>query len=106
MRNHVLVFVLLVLSSVQAFAQTAGLSPDAIKQIDSSAQQILQATGVPSASIAVVQDNKVIYLRAYGDARVEPKQAATPEMRYSVGSISKQFCSTAVLTAFCKSCSL
>jgi CubicO group peptidase (beta-lactamase class C family) len=61
------------------------------------AQQILQVTGVPSASIAVVVDNKVVYLHAYGDARVEPKVAASPEMRYSIGSISKQFCATAIL---------
>jgi CubicO group peptidase (beta-lactamase class C family) len=72
-------------------------SADAAKQVDAAADQALKATGVPSASVAVVVDNKVVYLHAYGDARVEPKLAAAPEMRYSIGSISKQFCSTAVL---------
>ena len=58
---------------------------------------MLATTGVPSASIAVVKDGKIAYLRAYGDAKLEPRVAATPQMRYSVGSISKQFTATAIL---------
>src|SRR5207253_121747 len=78
-------------------AQTTIWSADSAKQIDDIAQKVLQATGVPSASVAVVIDNKIAYAHAYGDARVEPKLAASPDMRYSIGSISKQFCATAVL---------
>src|SRR5208337_330041 len=53
--------------------------------------------GVPSASLAVVVGGKVAYLQAYGNARLEPRLAATPEMQYSVGSISKQFTAAAIL---------
>jgi D-alanyl-D-alanine carboxypeptidase len=52
---------------------------------------------VPSASVAVVKDGQVAYLKAYGDARVEPRVVAKPEMRYSIGSISKQFTAAAML---------
>lgn len=88
---------LLAVSPLFAQSPSAAWSSDSAKQIDDIAQKVLQATGVPSASVAVVVGDKIVYAHAYGDARVEPKLAAAPEMRYSIGSISKQFCSTAVL---------
>ncbi len=54
-------------------------------------------TGAPSMSIAIVRDGKTAYLRAYGKARLNPAAAATPEMRYSIGSVSKQFTAAALL---------
>lgn len=65
--------------------------------IDSAARAVLAATGAPSASIAVVRDGKIVYANAYGSARLDPPLAATPAMRYSIGSVSKQFTSTAIL---------
>ncbi len=61
------------------------------------ARQTLAATGVPSASIAIVQAGVIAYLQAYGDGRIEPRQPALPSMRYSIGSISKQFTAAAIL---------
>ena len=66
-------------------------------RIDSSALAALAATGAPSASIAVVRGGEIVYEHAYGDARIEPNTAATPAMRYSIGSVSKQFTATAIL---------
>jgi CubicO group peptidase (beta-lactamase class C family) len=45
----------------------------------------------------VVKGGKLVYTHAYGKARLEPANAATPEMRYSIGSISKQFTAAAIL---------
>ena len=77
------------------------ISPDLRSRIDSIASQVLEATGVPSASIAVVQHGKLVYTRAYGFARLASDSAsaipASPDMRYSIGSISKQFAATAIL---------
>jgi D-alanyl-D-alanine carboxypeptidase len=73
------------------------LSPDIKSKIDDTARQVLTATGVPSASISVVENGQVVYTHAYGDARVEPKLAASTTMRYGVGSISKQFTAAAIL---------
>lgn len=66
-------------------------------QIDAAAAKVLSSTGVPSASIAVVQDGKVAYVKAYGKARLEPVMAAEPSMQYSIGSVSKQFTAAAIL---------
>src|ERR1700674_4004339 len=73
------------------------LSPDRRQEIDHAASDVLSKTGVPSASVAIVKDGQISYLQAYGDARLEPRTAARPEMRYSIGSISKQFTATAIL---------
>jgi CubicO group peptidase (beta-lactamase class C family) len=65
--------------------------------IDKAAAEVLETTGAPGASVAVVRDGRIAYLRAYGVATIEPRTPATTEMRYSVGSISKQFTAAAVL---------
>jgi D-alanyl-D-alanine carboxypeptidase len=66
-------------------------------RIDRIAAQVLEQRGVPSASVAVVKGGKLVYTHAYGLARLEPKQEATAEMRYSIGSVSKQFTAAAIL---------
>lgn len=79
-----------------AHAQST-LSRELRQKIDQAANDVLTRTGVPSASIAIVKDGQTAYLQAYGDARLEPRTPARPEMRYSIGSISKQFTATAIL---------
>ena len=66
-------------------------------RIDRIASQVLEQTGVPSASIAIVQHGEIVYTHAYGNARLQPQVPATPAMRYSIGSISKQFTAAAIL---------
>ena len=67
------------------------------QKIDKVAHDALAKTGVPSASVAVVKDGQIAYLHAYGNARLEPETPAKPEMRYSIGSVSKQFTAAAIL---------
>jgi CubicO group peptidase (beta-lactamase class C family) len=95
MRRAFPCLLLLCLTAVGA-AQTQ-LAPDLRQKIDALAADTLVRTGVPSASVAVVKDGQIEYLHAYGDARLEPRNAAKPQMRYSIGSISKQFTATAIL---------
>src|SRR5690348_11308279 len=65
--------------------------------VDSIARQLLQSTGVPSATLAVVRNCVLTYANAYGSAKLEPTSPATANMRYAVGSISKQFTAVAAL---------
>ena len=90
-------FLYLVLLCATLASAQSQLASDLRQKIDKLAADALAKTGVPSASIAVVKDGQIAYLHAYGDARLEPRTAAKPEMRYSIGSISKQFTSTAIL---------
>ncbi len=92
--------ILLAAAAVQA--QTVNTLDPALKnRIDRIAQQVLEQTGVPSASLAVVKGGKLVYTHAYGSARLAtataPALPATPQMRYSIGSISKQFTAAAIL---------
>lgn len=73
------------------------IDPALRAQIDRIATQTLAQTGVPSASVAVVQHGKLVYTHAYGFARLDPRTPATPELRYSIGSVSKQFTAAAIL---------
>ena len=73
------------------------IDPALKARVDRIAAQVLEQRGVPSASIAVVKGGKLVYTHAYGKAHIAPDVAATPEMRYSIGSISKQFTAAAIL---------
>ena len=91
----------IVLASVAAQAQTINALDPAIRErVDRIATQVLEQTGVPSASVAVVKNGKLAYTHAYGHARLAggdaPAVNATPEMRYSIGSVSKQFTAAAI----------
>jgi len=89
-------FLCIAVVSVSISAQTE-LSTETKTRIDQLANAALTKSGVPSVSLAVVRGGQIVYLKAYGDARLDPKTAATPQMRYSIGSISKQFTATAIL---------
>ncbi len=87
----------LLLFSYSSFL-TAQTMPDALRdKVDALARKTLAQTGVPSASIAIVQGGAITHLQAYGDGSIEPRKPAAPTMRYSIGSISKQFTAAAIL---------
>ena len=65
--------------------------------IDNAAKAALDATGSPAASIAVVRGGQIVYEQAYGIGRIEPQTPARPDMRFAIGSVSKQFTATSVM---------
>jgi D-alanyl-D-alanine carboxypeptidase len=87
---------ILACSCATARAQT-DLTIEMQQKIDKLAHDALAKTGVPSASVAIVKDGRIAYLHAYGNARLDPETPAKPEMRYSIGSISKQFTAAGIL---------
>ncbi len=92
----VLGLVCLFAAGVPARAQNA-VSPEMASGIDAAAADVLKVTGVPSASVAVVEGGKVAYVKAYGLARLDPAMKAEAGMQYSIGSISKQFTAAVIL---------
>lgn len=105
MRRELLLACLLVCGVGAAVAQSAPgtslavdqIAPELKTKIDAAAEQVLEKTGVPSASVAVVEHGAIVYTAAYGKAKLDPAVEATAAMRYSIGSISKQFTAAAVL---------
>jgi CubicO group peptidase (beta-lactamase class C family) len=90
----ILLFTLIVLI---AFDLQAQLPRETASRIDAIAGKVLVETGVPSISVAVVKDHKIAYVHTYGDGCVEPTTPALPEMRYKIGSVSKQFTAMGIL---------
>jgi CubicO group peptidase (beta-lactamase class C family) len=101
MRRLFSYLLVLICCSGALYAQTSltidTISPELKGKIDAAAEQVLAKTGVPSASIAIVKHGAIVYTHAYGKAKLDPPAEATPAMRYSIGSISKQFTAAAIL---------
>jgi D-alanyl-D-alanine carboxypeptidase len=98
-RNHLRCYAPVLAHFVfSAHAQAQGSGSSALSaRVDSIATAVLASTGVPSATVAVVTHGQLAYAQAYGSAKLAPRVAATPDMRYGIGSISKQFTAATVL---------
>ena len=94
--NRLSILIILLVWTVSAAAQN-DLSQELRDKIDKLVNDTLAKSGVPSASVAIVQNGQIAFVKAYGKARLEPAVPATADMRYSIGSISKQFTATAIL---------
>ena len=92
--RRLLILLLLLLAPAAAHAELPAATAAAI---DRQAEAVLAKTGVPSASIAVVKDGRIAYLKAYGSARLDPAVPATTKTRYAIGSITKQLTATVIL---------
>ncbi len=91
---------LVLFNTIAIVSAAAQSSAELGAQVDRIAKQALAEPGAPpSASLAIVSEGRIVYVRAYGEARLEPPTPARPDMRYSIGSISKQFTATALLWA-------
>jgi len=96
-RRAILSFAL-ALGTAALHAQTAALlTVEQKAEIDDITRKVMDKSGIPSASLAVVKDGKLAYTQAYGKARLEPSLGSTAAMPYSIGSISKQFTAAAIL---------
>lgn len=72
-------------------AQTSSLEADQI------VQQVLDDDQLPSISVAISKDGKVVYSRALGFSDVENEVRATVETSYPIGSVTKTITATAAL---------
>lgn len=59
---------------------------------------MMQEAGVPAVSIALIDDGRVAWARAYGLADVDTAREATPDTLFQAASISKPVAATAALT--------
>ncbi len=89
-----LIVAALVAAPAPAFAQA--LTPDENAKIEKIVADTLRDTGVPSASVAVVRDGRIVLAKAYGK-QSETAKTADPKAMYQIASISKQFTAAAIL---------
>jgi CubicO group peptidase (beta-lactamase class C family) len=65
--------------------------------IEAVVHEELQQRQAPGAAVAVVQDGRVVYTRAFGVANVETGEAMRPEMLFRLGSTTKMFTAATVV---------
>ncbi len=91
-------FALTVLYPAASGAQTVdSLPPDLSARVAAAVTDVIRSTQVPSASVGIVRGGHIVYVHAFGHARLSPPLAARPDMHYAIGSISKQFTVAAVM---------
>jgi len=95
--RHLLHSLILTVSLLVGARLQAQLPVAMTAKIDTIAAKALADSGTPGLSIAVIKDGDIALVKAYGNARLEPPTPATPEMRYPIGSVSKQFMACAIL---------
>ena len=87
-------------AAIACFASSAALAqaltPQQTDAIDKIVTSTLADTGVPSASIAVVQGGRIVYTKAYGK-QSDAIPVARTDVPYQIASISKQFTAAAIL---------
>ncbi len=93
MRNKILIFFLLVLSVSSTFSQTM----NSIK-LD-SLFEVLDVKDKFMGSVAIAQNNKIIYSKSIGKADIETKKLITELTKFRIGSISKMFTTVLVFKA-------
>ena len=89
--------VALIVGATVATRAQAPTPADLETRIDAVVADVLAKTHVPSVIVGVVQRGAVTFTKAYGRARLDPALPARVDMRYPVGSISKQFTAACVL---------
>lgn len=86
----------LLLVHVPAASPAQPLTAEQTAQIDRLVAAKLQEMSVPSASVAIVRDGKIVLAKAYGRAS-ETIPVSQADLPYQIASISKQFTAMALL---------
>ncbi|HEY1861764.1 MAG TPA: serine hydrolase domain-containing protein, partial [Gemmataceae bacterium] len=92
---------LLLFVPIQAFASEKVDPPKqyeaAVKTLDGFIAKEVADKELPALSIALVDDQTIVWAKGFGFANQEAKRAATAETVYRVGSVSKLFTDIAVM---------
>jgi serine beta-lactamase-like protein LACTB len=78
-------------------AQTPGKYDDAIRTIEALVERERQDAGIPGISIAITEDQTVLWSKGFGHADLAKTKPVTPETVFRVGSVSKLFTDLALM---------
>ena len=88
---------MLILVSLAPAAQAASPYARTIRDGRAAARALLEQTGAPSLSLALVSNGRVVWRQSFGYADVDTKTAPTPTTRYGIGSVSKTVATVALM---------
>ena len=72
-------------------------APATLKELDERLAALFVQRGIPGASLALIEDGKVTYLKGYGVADKAKGLLVTPDTVFRAASISKSFTSIALM---------
>src|SRR6476646_12153950 len=93
---HVIAFSLVLVMSTAARGQTVNLDR-VLPELEPEIQRTLLAGNIPSASVALIAGDKVIWTNAYGYSNLWARTPATPNTVYLIGSTFKAMSTYALL---------
>ncbi|MDQ7063575.1 MAG: serine hydrolase [candidate division KSB1 bacterium] len=91
------VFLFSSLSEAFAFQPHPSTQSSLIQKLESFIRYQMEDKHLPALSIAVVQDQQILYAKGFGYADAEKTIPATPETVYRIASVSKLFTDIAVM---------
>jgi D-alanyl-D-alanine carboxypeptidase len=66
-------------------------------KLDLEVAAIMERQHIPGMSVVVIKNGRVQALKGYGVADIETKQPVTPDTKFAIGSVTKQFTAMAVM---------
>jgi len=94
----VLILIILFTSNIKAQNKEQLSQTEYAKAIlTTEIKRMIDETGIPSISIALIKDKNVVWEEAFGYANVKTKTPATTSTTYSTGSTAKPFMSMAIM---------
>jgi CubicO group peptidase (beta-lactamase class C family) len=98
MPRQILLAVLLALGCMPRLSQPChgAAKPADNRALDAAVARAMKTWSVPGASVVIVQDGKVLYLKGHGLRQAGKKDAVTPDTLFCLGSCSKAF-TTAIM---------
>lgn len=84
---------------VAPVAAEEALAPELARRLEALAADLEEeraALHLPGLALAIVQDDRVIFARGFGEADVDAQRAVTPETLFAIGSTTKAFTATLV----------
>lgn len=85
---------------ILVFLPVYAVTPARADAVDDYINEQMRQRHIPSLSLAVVKDGKVVKAKGYGFANLEHKVPATADTVYYLGSIGKQFTATGIMMLF------
>jgi CubicO group peptidase (beta-lactamase class C family) len=92
-RSLQLLLALLALLALQSLAPAQAVDEAAV---DALVAEALKAWHAPGAAVAIVRDDKVVYLKGHGVKELGSEQPVTPDTQFAIASTSKAFTATAI----------
>lgn len=96
-RSFLIVSLMLTLAGTPASFAIQEQQPD-FSQLEKVVLDELKETNTPGATVAIVSGDRVIYSKGFGISNIETGARMTPEMLFRIGSTTKMFTATALVT--------